>query len=45
MADGMSLVFQGRVWKFGDNISTDLIMPGMLYSRLLASDEIGRAHV
>ncbi len=43
MADGMSLVFQGRVWKFGDNISTDLIMPGMLYSRLLASDEIAKS--
>ena len=20
--------FQGRVWKFGDNLSTDLMMPG-----------------
>jgi len=22
------MVFQGRVWKFGDNINTDLMMPG-----------------
>lgn len=24
----MSLVIMGKVWKFGDNISTDLMMPG-----------------
>lgn len=24
----MSLIIKGRVWKFGDNISTDLMMPG-----------------
>ncbi|MEW6442816.1 MAG: 3-isopropylmalate dehydratase [bacterium] len=24
----METVFRGRVWKFGDNISTDLMMPG-----------------
>ena len=22
------MVFEGKIWKFGDNISTDLIMPG-----------------
>jgi 3-isopropylmalate/(R)-2-methylmalate dehydratase small subunit len=22
------MIFEGRVWKFGDNISTDLMMPG-----------------
>lgn len=27
----MSLIFKGRVWKFGDNISTDLMMPGFIY--------------
>lgn len=24
----MSLILKGRVWKFGDNINTDLMMPG-----------------
>ena len=43
MADEMSLVFQGRVWKFGDSISTDLMLPGMLYSRMLASEEIAKS--
>jgi 3-isopropylmalate/(R)-2-methylmalate dehydratase small subunit len=33
---------QGRVWKFGDAISTDLIMPG---SVLFASEEIQKASV
>jgi len=22
------MIFEGKIWKFGDNISTDLIMPG-----------------
>jgi 3-isopropylmalate/(R)-2-methylmalate dehydratase small subunit len=25
----MAMIFRGKVWKFGDNISTDLMMPGM----------------
>ena len=25
-----TLLFEGRVWKFGDNISTDLMMPGQI---------------
>jgi 3-isopropylmalate/(R)-2-methylmalate dehydratase small subunit len=33
---------QGRVWKFGDNISTDLIMPG---SVLFAAEALQRASV
>ena len=29
--EGVSFVLRGRVWKFGDNISTDLMMPGFIY--------------
>ena len=43
MADETSLVFRGRVWRFGDSISTDVIMPGMLYSRMLAPEEIAKS--
>ena len=43
MVDETSLVFRGRVWRFGDSISTDVIMPGMLYSRLLAPEEIAKS--
>ncbi len=28
MADEVMLVRRGRVWSFGNDISTDLIMPG-----------------
>lgn len=34
-------VIEGRVWKFGDNINTDLICPGPLMR--LPVDEIGKA--
>ena len=34
------MVFQGKVWKFGDNISTDLMMPGaQVATRVGISDE------
>jgi len=34
------MLFEGKVWKFGDNISTDLIMPGpQLAARPDISDE------
>lgn len=33
------MIFEGRVWKFGDRISTDLMMPGHLHSRPDISDE------
>ncbi|MBI4331036.1 MAG: 3-isopropylmalate dehydratase [Chloroflexi bacterium] len=26
-------VFQGKIWKFGDNISTDLLMPGFSHGK------------
>ncbi|MBI2165285.1 MAG: 3-isopropylmalate dehydratase small subunit [Chloroflexi bacterium] len=42
MAEKLGLRFQGRVWKFGDNISTDLMMPGHLYSRMLPWEEIAK---
>jgi len=36
--------YQGRVWKFGDNISTDLIMPGsqVLANPLLSDEEAAK---
>lgn len=37
----MSEVIEGKVWKFGDNINTDLICPGPLMR--LPLSEIGRA--
>jgi 3-isopropylmalate/(R)-2-methylmalate dehydratase small subunit len=33
------MLFEGKVWKFGDNISTDLIMPGHLMARHLPDSE------
>ena len=43
MTDSGPLIFEGRVWKFGDNISTDLMMPGMAYARMLESSEIAKS--
>ncbi|MFQ6075587.1 MAG: 3-isopropylmalate dehydratase small subunit [Candidatus Bathyarchaeia archaeon] len=37
----MSKAIRGRVWKFGDNINTDLICPGPLMR--LPLDQIGQA--
>ena len=31
------MIFEGKIWKFGDNISTDLIMPG---SEVLANPDL-----
>lgn len=36
MDNAGSLVFRGKVWKFGDNISTDLILPGPAHSRVMS---------
>jgi 3-isopropylmalate/(R)-2-methylmalate dehydratase small subunit len=33
------MLFEGKIWKFGDNISTDLIMPGYLMARHLPDSE------
>ena len=33
------MIFEGKVWKFGDSISTDLMMPGHLHSKPDISDE------
>lgn len=38
----MSDVVKGRVWKFGDNINTDLMLPGDVHT---ASEEIQAKHV
>ena len=43
MTEEMTLLFQGRVWKFGDNISTDLMLPGMLYTRMMGFEEIAKS--
>ena len=40
MAESVSLVCQARVWKFGDNLSTDLMMPGMIRSKMLGDKEM-----
>lgn len=40
MSQGELLLFQGKVWKFADNISTDLMMPGLVYSKMLTDHEI-----
>lgn len=37
----MNKIIKGRVWKFGDNINTDLICPGPLMR--LPLDQIGQA--
>jgi 3-isopropylmalate/(R)-2-methylmalate dehydratase small subunit len=33
------MLFTGKIWKFGNNISTDLIMPGHLMARHLPDSE------
>ncbi len=38
----MSDVVKGRVWKFGDNINTDLMLPGDVHT---ASEEVQAKHV
>jgi len=38
------MVFKGRVWKFGDNISTDHIIPGRFYHLRSNLDEL-KKHV
>jgi len=40
MAESTSLISQAKVWKFGNDISTDLIMPGMFRSQMLSVDEM-----
>ena len=42
MGQGEMLLFQGKVWKFGDNISTDLMMPGLVYSRMASDQDIAK---
>ena len=42
------LVFEGRCWKFGDHIPTDMITPTHIMfktAKEMAAFEIGRAHV
>ena len=38
------MIFEGKIWKFGDNISTDLIMPGteVLANPDLSDEEAAR---
>ena len=36
----METVFKGKIWKFGDDIDTDTIIPGKR-----GTIQIGRAHV
>jgi 3-isopropylmalate/(R)-2-methylmalate dehydratase small subunit len=36
------MVFEGRVWKFGDNISTDLIMPGKISPPQISDPEVSK---
>lgn len=38
----MSDVIKGRMWKFGDNINTDLMLPGDVHT---ASEEVQAKHV
>ena len=39
----MQTLFRGRVWKFGDNVSTDLMMPGSLVlARQLKEEEAAK---
>jgi len=40
----MKTVFKGKVWKFGDNISTDLMMPGHIVLARKLSDEDAAPH-
>ena len=35
----MKTIFTGRVWKFGDNVATDLMMPGHIVLARKLSDE------
>jgi 3-isopropylmalate/(R)-2-methylmalate dehydratase small subunit len=40
MGKGGAMIFEGKVWKFGDSISTDLMMPGSeILTRPGISDE------
>ena len=39
----MSNVITGRVWKFGDNINTDLMLPNVVNGGASTLDEQGRA--
>ena len=42
MTDAVSFMFEGRVWKFGDSISTDLMLPGQAHSRVMSEQEKAR---
>jgi len=36
----MNTLFKGKVWKFGDNVATDLMMPGhIVLARKLTDEE------
>jgi 3-isopropylmalate/(R)-2-methylmalate dehydratase small subunit len=39
----MSSIISGRVWKFGDNINTDLMLPNSVNGGAATLDEQGRA--
>jgi 3-isopropylmalate/(R)-2-methylmalate dehydratase small subunit len=39
----MSRIISGRVWKFGDNINTDLMLPNSVNGGAATLDEQGRA--
>jgi 3-isopropylmalate/(R)-2-methylmalate dehydratase small subunit len=38
------MVYKGKVWKFGSNINTDLMMPGTLFLQPGVSDEEAAKH-
>ena len=38
----MSALIRGRVWKFGDNVNTDLIIPGKYKLRIADLDELSK---
>ena len=38
----MSIIIRGRVWKFGDYISTDLMMPGFFRTQGMSEKELSR---
>ena len=40
----METVFEGKVWMFGDNVSTDLMMPGYIVLARKLSDEDAAAY-
>ena len=35
-----TLHFQGKVWTFDDNVSTDLMMPGLVRSRIMSFEDM-----